>query len=374
MRLLVDALVPAAKQLFAPLGELQMLPGRAITNQHCASVEALIVRSTTAVTPTLLAGSSVQFVGSTTAGIDHIDTHWLQQQGITFSHAPGCNAIAVVEYVLTALLWLAQRKQFALPDKTVGIVGVGHIGSLLQQRLQLLGVNTLLCDPPRQARGDPGPFWPLSHLVQQADILTFHVPLQRTGPDATWHLVDSALLAALPPQRILINSSRGAVIDNAALLAALNRGKSCSVILDVWEQEPALSLPLLKQTTLATAHIAGYTLEARFNGVFSIYRDLCQHYGLSPRITDEALLPVNQKTVTLSGPWHWQQLIPLTEQLYSIARDDSALRRLAHRPGGFDWLRAHYPERRQWSSLRVACDNQQTAEQLQQLGFRAYQR
>lgn len=371
MRIIVDQATPAASELFGSLGELQTVPGRAITRQHCRAAQAVIVRSVTSVTGDLLAGSAVQFVGSTTAGTDHIDQRWLQQQGIAFAHAPAGNATAVVEYVLTALLWLIAREGCLLHEKTVGIVGVGHIGSLVNQRLQALGVTTLLCDPPRSERGDSGPFWPLSHLVRHADILTFHVPLQREGAHPTWHLLDEELLAALPDGRILINSARGAVFDNAALLTALARGKACRVVLDVWEHEPALSLPLLAHVTLATPHIAGYTLEGRVNGAFTVYKALCQHVGCQPRVDRATLLPPDQQAVSVSGSWHSEQLKPLVDRIYRIDRDDAALRAVAGQPGAFDQLRAAYPERRECSSLLVVCDNEPAAWQWQQLGFQA---
>jgi erythronate-4-phosphate dehydrogenase len=371
VHIIIDQAIPAASQLFGSLGDIQTIPGRAISSRHCRTAQAVIVRSVTSVNSDLLAGSAVQFIGSTTAGTDHIDQRWLQQQGIVFAHAPACNATAVVEYVMTALLWLVSRERCALREKTIGIVGVGHIGSLLNQRLLALGVTTLLCDPPRAERGESGPFWSLSHLVRRADVLTFHVPLQREGPHATWHLLDDDLLAALPDGRILINSARGAVFDNAALLTALAGGKACRVVLDVWEHEPVLSLPLLAHVTLATPHIAGYTLEGRVNGAFTVYQAICQQLGCQPRVDRATLLPTEQQTATLSGPWRPEQLKPLMDRTYQIARDDMALRAVADQTGGFDKLRAAYPERREWSSLLVVCDHAIAAQQWRQLGFQA---
>ena len=185
-----------------------------------------MVRSVTKVNEALLAGSRIGFVGTATAGTDHVDDAWLQRQGIGFSAAPGCNAIAVVEYVFSALMLLAERDGFHLRDKTVGIIGVGNVGSRLDARLKALGVRTLLCDPPRADRGDAGEFWPLEKLVAEADVLTFHTPLNKSGPYHSLHLADADLLAALPDNRILINACRGPVVDNAALLQVLEKGKS----------------------------------------------------------------------------------------------------------------------------------------------------
>lgn len=206
-----------------------------------------MVRSVTKVNESLLAGKPIKFVGTATAGTDHVDEAWLKQAGIGFSAAPGCNAIAVVEYVFSSLLMLAERDGFSLHGRTVGIVGVGNVGRRLQARLEALGIKTLLCDPPRADRGDEGDFRPLEELVAQADILTFHTPLFKDGPYKTRHLADEKLIRSLKPGAILINACRGAVVDNTALLTCLNEGQKLSVVLDVWEGEPELNVELLKK-------------------------------------------------------------------------------------------------------------------------------
>lgn len=205
-----------------------------------------MVRSVTKVNESLLAGKPIKFVGTATAGTDHVDEAWLKQAGIGFP-LHGCNAIAVVEYVFSSLLMLAERDGFSLYDRTVGIVGVGNVGRRLQARLEALGIKTLLCDPPRADRGDEGDFRSLDELVQRADILTFHTPLFKDGPYKTLHLADEKLIRSLKPGAILINACRGAVVDNTALLTCLNEGQKLSVVLDVWEGEPELNVELLKK-------------------------------------------------------------------------------------------------------------------------------
>jgi len=207
VKILVDENMPYAVELFSRLGTVQAVAGRPIPQEALNDADALMVRSVTKVNEALLAGKPVKFVGTATAGTDHVDDAWLEQQGIGFSAAPGCNAIAVVEYVFSALLILAQRDGFQLRDKTVGIIGVGNVGSRLNARLRALGVRTLLCDPPRADRGDEEAFSPLEQLVAEADILTFHTPLNMSGPYSTHHLVDADLLARLPADRILINAA-----------------------------------------------------------------------------------------------------------------------------------------------------------------------
>lgn len=263
MKIVVDENMPYAEALFGRLGEVVAVRGRPLPAAALVGADALMVRSVTTVNQALLAGQRVRFVGTATAGTDHVDTAWLAQAGIGFSAAPGCNAIAVVEYVFSALMLLAERDGFALRDKTVGIVGVGNVGSRLQRRLTALGIRTLLCDPPRADRGDDEQFHSLADLQREADIITFHTPLNKSGPYRTLHLADADFLRGLPPGRILINAGRGAVVDNAALLQALEAGQDLRVVLDVWEPEPMLSLPLLARVDIATPHIAGYSLEGK---------------------------------------------------------------------------------------------------------------
>ena len=261
MKILVDENMPYARELFSRLGDVQAIPGRPVPADALTDADALMVRSVTRVNEALLAGKAIKFVGTATAGTDHVDQAWLQQAGIGFSAAPGCNAIAVVEYVFSSLLMLAERDGFALRDRTVGIVGVGNVGGRLQKRLEALGIKTLLCDPPRADRGDEGDFRSLEALVQEADVITFHTPLYKEGQYKTLHLADESLISRLKPGTILINACRGPVVDNAALLKRLEAGQPLSVVLDVWEPEPDLNVELLKRVDIGTAHIAGYTLE-----------------------------------------------------------------------------------------------------------------
>lgn len=370
MKILVDENMPYAEALFGRLGDVQAVAGRAIPAPALALADALMVRSVTRVDGALLDGSRVKFVGTATAGTDHVDEDWLARAGIGFSAAPGCNAIAVVEYVFSALLWLTQRDGFALRDKTVGIVGAGNVGGRLQRRLNAFGVRTLLCDPPLAEAGALGDWQPLEKLVAEADVLTFHTPLTRDGRHATWHLVDGALLAALPRGRIIINACRGAVVDNAALLRALEGGKPLSVVLDVWEPEPGLSLPLLARVDIGTAHIAGYTLEGKARGTTQVFDAYSAFVGSDARASLAAALPAVER-IRLRGAIDEEAMRLLAHLVYDVRRDDMQLRRAAGLPGEFDRLRKNYYQRREWSSLCVETDDGVGADYLRQLGFQA---
>ncbi len=370
MKILVDENMPYACELFQQLGDVQQISGRTIPRDLLSRADALMVRSITPVNASLLQGTKISFVGTATAGTDHIDETWLHQQGISFSAAPGCNAIAVVEYVFSVLLLLAQQEGFRLQDKTVGIVGVGHVGSNLNIRLNALGIRTLCCDPPRFERGDAGEFWPLEKLVREADILTLHTPLNETGAHASLHLVDTELLAALPENRILINTSRGAVVDNRALLQALEKRKKLRVVLDVWEPEPQLLLPLLARVDIGTAHIAGYSLEGKARGTVAVFEAFSRYIGQEQQVTLSALLPPPEfSDIRYCGDLTDSKLRRLINLVYDVCPDDAALRRVAATVGGFDGLRRDYQERREWSSLGVQSDKVSDVSLLRTLGF-----
>ncbi|WOZ78783.1 4-phosphoerythronate dehydrogenase PdxB [Kosakonia sacchari] len=372
MKILVDENMPYARDLFSRLGEVKAVPGRPIPVAELADADALMVRSVTKVNDGLLQGTGIKFVGTATAGTDHIDEAFLQQAGIAFSAAPGCNAVAVVEYVFSSLLMLAERDGFALQDRTVGIVGVGNVGGRLQARLEAFGVRTLLCDPPRADRGDDGDFRSLDELVREADVLTFHTPLFKDGPYKTLHLADDALLSRLKPGTILINACRGPVVDNAALLQHLQAGQALSVVLDVWEPEPDLNVDLLNLVDIGTAHIAGYTLEGKARGTTQVFEAFSDFLGKHQQVALDTLLPAPEfGRITLHGPLDQSTLKRLVHLVYDVRRDDALLRKVAGTPGEFDKLRKNYLERREWSSLYVQCDDASAAALLQKLGFNA---
>lgn len=372
MKILVDENMPYARELFSRLGEVRAVPGRPIPTDALTDADALMVRSVTKVNEALLGDKAIKFVGTATAGTDHVDQPWLAQAGIGFSAAPGCNAIAVVEYVFSALLMLAERDGFALADRTVGIVGVGNVGGRLQKRLEALGIKTLLCDPPRADNGDEGDFRSLDDLVAEADVITFHTPLYKEGQYKSLHLADETLIRSLKPGTILINACRGPVVDNAALLKCLEAGQELSVVLDVWEPEPDLNLALLDKVDLGTSHIAGYTLEGKARGTTQVFEAYSQFIGQPQEVALSTLLPAPEfGRISLHGPLDQPTLKRLVHLVYDVRRDDAPLRKVAGIPGEFDKLRKNYLERREWSSLTVECDDADAAELLQKLGFNA---
>ncbi|AND70251.1 4-phosphoerythronate dehydrogenase [Dyella thiooxydans] len=356
MKILVDENMPLARELFASFGEVLARPGRSLTADDVHDADVLLVRSVTRVDEALLAGSRVRFVGTATIGTDHVDLDWLRAQGIAFASAPGCNAMSVVDYVSSALLELADRHDFALAGRRAGIVGLGNVGSRLQRRLQALGLEVLACDPPLADAGHTG----LVDMdaIAGCDIVSFHTPLLRHGAHPSFHLADAALLARLKPGAILLNTSRGAVVDNAALLSALERRDDLHVVLDVWEGEPLVDRRLAARVELATPHIAGYSYDGKLRGTWMLYEALCAFLDQPPTMTLASLVPDSARRVLDLAQLAPRRALDLVYATYRITDDDTAFRATLDqtddiRAAAFDRLRKQYPLRREFATVEI---------------------
>ena len=384
MQFVVDEEIPFGREAFSHLGSVTLLPGRAMTREALREAHALIVRSVTKVDATLLADTDVQFVGTATTGVEHIDREYLAARNIGFAAALGCNANAVAEYVLTALLVTAHAQGLVLSGKTLGIIGVGRIGSLVAAKAPALGMQTLLHDPPlARATGDQR-YRPLAETLQ-ADFVTLHVPLTLDGPDATFHLIGANELAHMAPSSILINTARGEVMDNAALLEALTGETLGGAVMDVWEREPAIDWNLLNHVTLGTPHVAGYSSDAKINGTVMLYHACCRFWGMKPAWTSPPDLP----TTLAPGPSphvafdatgkDFQTLAhDIITTLYDLPGDHARMQDALAvpeplRPQAFDQLRRDYPHRREFafSPISVKGGDRNLFARLQALGIRA---
>ena len=359
MNIIADENIPSVSAAFRSMGDVRLVQGRGLTAAQVADADVLLVRSVSRVDETLLAGSRVRFVGSATIGFDHVDLNYLRARGIGFATAPGSNATSAAEYVVSALLVLAERNASALAGKTVGIVGCGNVGSRVQARLAALGMQCLVNDPPRQASGAPGEYVDFATALQ-ADVVTVHVPYTRTGSHATHHLFDAHAIAQLRPGAIFLNTSRGAVADNGALLAALRQRDDLAVVLDVWEGEPSISMPLLERVALGTPHIAGYSLDGKLRGTEMIYQAACDFLDVAAGWDVRSVLPpalaVNLPMDEGMSPEAVVRAAVLG--CYDIRADDTRLRGMlvldaAARPGYFDRLRKQYPVRREFAATRL---------------------
>jgi erythronate-4-phosphate dehydrogenase len=369
MNIYIDENIPYAKEFFADYGKLSFFSGRDVTAEQLADADVLLVRSITRVDEKLLhLNPSIQFVGTATIGTDHIDQDYLQARGITFSSAPGCNKISVAEYILSSLLVLVETKQFHLADKTVAIVGAGNTGSAVLQRLTALGVNCKLYDPPLQQAGDKRDFCNFEDVLQ-ADIITLHVPKTDTGPYPTVHMFNEAILRKLNQQQILLNASRGEVIDNRALLELARKNLSPALVLDVWENEPNIDKQLLPYVEIATPHIAGYSLDGKTRGTEMLYQAFCKQFAFDvEHSADKFSAKAALNKVVISQPLDQSLIKSLMHFVYDVRRDDALFRQRIDQADGFDTMRKTYQERRELSTLSVHSTVEQTS-LLQALGF-----
>lgn len=361
MKLLADENMPYVRELFGDWADIITRPGRDLTPEQLIDVEVLLVRSITQVNQALLAkANKLRFVGTATIGCDHIDTELLAERGIAFASAPGCNKVAVGDYVLAALLNIAEHKGWQLSEKTLAVVGVGNTGSQVVQRARALGMTVRLCDPFKasdtsnldtvNSRTD---FVDLEQALS-ADIISFHVPITQDGPHPTWHLLGKAEIAKLNSDQVLINACRGEVWDNAALLARQLKPQPLTLVMDVWENEPKVLAPLVPHTLLATPHIAGYSLEGKARGTYALYQALAEHEQLPLLHQFEQLLPAAAiARVELAGQLDQALLGRLVRLIYDIKLDDAAFRAALGEPDFFDRLRKQYPERRELASLAL---------------------
>lgn len=373
MKLLADENMPLLSEFFADIAEIRALPGRQMRSEDVKEANTLLVRSVTRVDKALLAGSSVSFVGTATIGRDHIDLAAMESMGIQVASAPGCNARAVGEYVATVLVSLAAEQGWLPKDRVLGVVGLGNTGNQVVALARVLGFRVLGCDPEVSLPDIEN--LPLEQLLARADIVSFHVPLLKQGDHPTWHLLGGEGLASLRPGGILINCSRGAVVDNQALLSRLQSGDDLTAVLDVWEGEPRLMPELLACVRWGTPHIAGYSQEGKWRGTEAVYRAFCRHFGLPERHSLQAL-GLNEPLAGYAVPPDLELMPTLAWVLQAacpLPRDDANLRASLHSAdpaAAFDALRRHYPPRREFTAHRLQlAENHAARPILAALGF-----
>ena len=337
MKIVVDDKIPYIRETICQLAdETVFLSGAAITADDVRDADVLVVRTRTRCNRQLLEGSKVQLVVTATIGYDHIDTQWLQEAGIRWTDCPGCNSGSVAQYVECALLLLEQQKGLSLHESTIGIVGCGHVGSKVKAVAERLGMQVLVCDPLL----DNPSFVSLDEIERRCEVITFHVPLTREGQYATWHMADEDFFHRLPRVPYIINTSRGEVVDNQALLKALQDGRVRDAVIDVWEHEPHPDAALLDKVFIGTPHIAGYSADGKTNADNMVIDAICQHFGLPhPGIIAPPALPNDFK---YTGS-------PL--DLYNPMIDSQKLKADASQ---FEQLRNNYPLRREKIDQKVA--------------------
>jgi erythronate-4-phosphate dehydrogenase len=337
-----------------------------------ADADALVTRTRTRCNKALLDGSTVRFIATATIGFDHIDTAYCAEAGIQWQNAPGCNAESVNQYMASVLFSWARRRKARLRGKTIGIVGVGNVGSKVAKTCEILGMKVLLNDPPRERAEGPGQFVTLQTVMEQADIITFHVPLNMEGVDKTFHMVDEDFLAGLGRRPLLVNTCRGEVFYTNAVKQGRDSGAVSGLVIDCWENEPALDLELLDMVDYATPHIAGYSKDGKANGTTASVRAISRFFGLG--IDDwepSGVAPPPTPVIELDGSGLGEEQIIANVVLatYRVAEDDRALRQ---NPELFEKLRGDYPVRREFNAHSISAVNveEQVLRKLADLGFK----
>lgn len=357
LSVLADENIPAVESFLGPIARVRRVNGRTLDRAQLDGVDVLLVRSITCVDERLLSGSAVKFVGTATSGFDHIDRDYLVLNKIGFAHAPGSNANSVVEYVLAAIAAVEDKLEQLLAGGTIGIVGYGNIGKAVQARFTALGIQCRVYDPWLEQNAIPG----AADLdtVLDCDVVTLHAELTREQPWPSYHLLGVHELRCLRSDALLINASRGSVIDNTALLAYLDANPGCPAVLDVWEGEPAIDAALLAQVTLGTAHIAGYSLDGKLQATRLLSGAMARHLRLPPLFQAS---PVDAApAITAPDNLSRAALLRLIVQArYDIFQDDALLREAVaggqSQPAsgaGFDLLRKTYRDRRELSGSSV---------------------
>ncbi len=360
MIIAIDRAVPGWEEAFSELGELLPFAAKDLKPADIRHADVLVVRTVTPVNESLLEGSSVRFVAAASAGTDHVDQEYLSARGILFSCAAGCNANSVSEYISTVLHILASHRGWTLKEKSIAIVGVGNVGSRVAQKARALGMRVFLCDPPlRDSTGDPQ--YQSLEEVLESDIFSFHVPLVSEGRYPTRHMVDENLLERLSPSQFIINTSRGAVFDGAAVKSALRNRRIAGTVIDVWEEEPRIDYSLLELADIGTPHIAGNALDGKIRATEMTREALYRHLNRQPGRPMSPVYPEDRVLRPAPGTDSQASVLSVLLQAFDVRKEDADLRALHCVPPeraaeGFELLRTRKPLRPEFSHFIIDLD------------------
>ena len=338
-KIVIDENIPFLRGLLEPWFEV--VYAERIDAGLVRGAEALLIRTRTRCDEKLLSGSAVKFIGTATIGFDHIDTVYCHANGIRIAAAAGCNARAVMQYLGSALVHLSRKQGWTPDEKTLGVIGAGHVGSLVAQLGRACGFRVICCDPPEMRRNPSQGYLTQEELLAQADIVTCHVPLNRVGADKTWGMANELFFDRMKPGAVFINTSRGEVVVDKALRSALRNSRLSGAVLDVWNNEPAIDPELAEMVTFGTTHIAGYSVQGKANGSSMVVHALAQAYGLPLAGWYPEGIPrqVPGRTVT------WSLLQETIDTYFDLAAEDACLR---EHPERFEALRNNYKYREEY--------------------------
>jgi erythronate-4-phosphate dehydrogenase len=374
MKILADENIPQVMEAFSQFGNVELSHGRKISNDMLREKDVLIVRSITNVNKELLHGTKVKFVGTATIGTDHIDKQYLQTKQIFFADAAGCNSFSVAEYVLAAITNIYFNNGKTFKDRKIGIVGYGNIGTKIAKIARAIGLKTIINDPPLERKFGKEEFQKLEDALN-CDIITFHVPLNKTGIDKTIYLLNDSNLKIIPKGSILINSSRGPVVQNGAILARLKEINDIKVVLDVWENEPNINLELLDLVDIGTAHIAGYSFEGKLNGTLYVYQKFCSHFNL-PSLWKPLFPEIKNQIIDVEANNELEEIFfEVFQKIYNIREDSDLLKGINKNEEidkYFDRLRKNYKTRREFNNytIRLSTPNEKLKNIFKTLRFK----
>ena len=376
MKIVADNKIPFLKGVLEPYAEVAYYPGAEINAKLVNDADALLVRTRTKCNANLLENSKVKFIATATIGFDHIDTAYCESKDIRWTNAPGCNSVSVMQYIASALVFLSEKYNFNYSDKTLGVVGGGNVGSKVALLASGLGMKVLLNDPPRERVEGKGKFVSLQKIQKNADIITFHVPLNNEGVDKTYHLVDEDFLHSIKPETIIINSSRGEVVSAASLKKALKEKKIKAALLDVWENEPLIDKELLDLVDIGTPHIAGYSADGKAMGTAMSVQALSRffNFNLNNWLPDNIPQVHNNKIEIDCKELNIQEVInKAVLATCNIENDSTALKKSLKT---FEAQRGNYPLRREFNAYEVCLKNDKNniGQLLSTLGFRIHGR
>jgi len=353
IRIIADDKIPFLRGALEDYAEIIYLPGKAIDKEVVKNADALITRTRTLCNEDLLAGSSVKFIATATIGYDHIDTAWCEAKGIKWTNAPGCNSSSVQQYMVSAFLNLFSSLQLEPSQITIGIVGAGKVGSKTALAAEALGMKVMLNDPPRARAENSKIFSNLADITREADIISFHVPLNKEGQDKTLGMAGSSFFSRLNKPVILFNTSRGPVVNGNELKKAIARGIVKAGVLDVWEHEPDIDMQLLDKVTFGTPHIAGYSTDGKVTGTAMTVKAVSHFFGLGLEnwYPGNVPKPANELLVCDCTEKNETEIIKeIYLKTYDISDDD---RKLRENPKNFEFLRGNYPVRREPPAYKV---------------------
>ncbi|MFC2097691.1 4-phosphoerythronate dehydrogenase [Bacteroidota bacterium] len=371
IKIVADKHIPFLKGVLDQYADVIYVPGEEIKNLDLSKTDVLITRSRTYCNKELLNNTRIKLIASATIGIDHIDTEYCKNNGIRVKNAPGCNSASVCQYIITALCFLSEKLKFSLQGKTIGIVGHGNVGSKVASFAKIMGMNVLINDPPKQRLNKINNYVSIEEIIKKSDIISLHVPLTHSGEDKTINLIDKNFLSKMSASQILINSSRGGVVEEDSLKIAFNEQRIAGIVLDVWKNEPDIDREILDKSIIGTPHIAGYSIDGKANGTAMVVKIVSDFFKLGINNWFPDNLPCPEDTIILpeiSDNDDEVILKNIIAKTYDIHHDNNQLKLHLEK---FEFFRHNHPIRREFPVFTVQTSglSKQLIQKLKKLGF-----